>query len=143
MESGQILLVDDNKDDLDLALHAFRKSNIANEIVTAHDGVEAIDFLLGKHQNKHNPAMVLLDLKLPKLDGLEVLKRIRADPKTKMIPVIILTSSNEEEDLLKSYESGANSYIRKPVDFDKFMHVVKQIGIYWLVLNEPPPETKK
>ncbi len=144
MENSQILLVEDNDDDLELALHAFRKSKIANEIAVARDGVEAIDFLFrkGKYAYREpgkNPALVLLDLKLPRMDGFEVLKRIRADPRTKLVPVIILTSSTEEDDLVKGYASGANSYIRKPVDFDNFIQVVKQIGVYWLVLNEPPP----
>ncbi len=144
MENSQILLVEDNDDDLELALHAFMKSKIANEIAVARDGVEALDFLFGKgkyacREPGKNPALVLLDLKLPRMDGFEVLKRIRSDPRTKLIPVIILTSSTEEDDLVKGYTSGANSYIRKPVDFDKFIRVVKQIGVYWLVLNEPPP----
>ena len=139
-----ILLVEDNPDDEALTLRALKKNNIGNRVVVAHDGTEALDFLFctGNYANRDPrelPQVVLLDLKLPKLDGLEVLKRIRADPRTSLLPVVILTSSKEEQDLLKSYKNGANSYIRKPVDFNQFVEAVRQLGLYWLVLNEAPP----
>jgi|SRR3989338_9178607 len=141
MENRQILLVEDNEDDIELTLHAFRKSNIANKVVVVRDGAEALDFLNGQPGDKAiMPAVVLLDLKLPKIGGLDVLKKIRSSEHTKYVPVVILTSSKEEDDLINSYKLGANSYIRKPVDFDKFVVAVKNLGIYWLVLNEPPPE---
>jgi len=144
MSTQVILLVEDNPDDEALTLRAFKQNNIKNQVVVAHDGVEALDFLFGtgSHQGRDmsvQPQVVLLDLKLPKLDGLEVLKRIRADARTQCLPVVILTSSKEEQDLLQSYHSGANSYIRKPVDFTQFIEAVRQLGLYWLVLNEPPP----
>jgi len=144
MSTQVILLVEDNPDDEALTLRAFKQNNIKNQVVVAHDGVEALDFLFGTgtHQGRDmsvQPQVVLLDLKLPKLDGLEVLKRIRADARTQCLPVVILTSSKEEQDLLQSYHSGANSYIRKPVDFTQFIEAVRQLGLYWLVLNEPPP----
>ncbi|MBN2077340.1 MAG: response regulator [Spirochaetes bacterium] len=132
-----ILLVEDNPDDVELTMRAFRKSNVANELVVARDGEEALTLLHG--QDSITPALVLLDLKLPRVDGLEVLRRIRADKKTLLLPVVILTSSKEESDLVKGYKNGANSYIRKPVDFDKFVEAVERLGLYWLVLNEPPP----
>lgn len=132
-----ILLVEDNPDDVVLTLRAFRKSNIANQIIVARDGEEALDLLLGEKQIK--PSVVLLDLKLPKIEGLEVLRRIRENSATKLIPVVILTSSREENDLITGYQSGANSYIRKPVDFERFIEAVKTLGVYWLILNEPPP----
>lgn len=140
-----ILLVEDNPDDEALTLRAFKKSKLVNEVVVAHDGAEALDYLFGRgaHAGRdasHLPAVVLLDLRLPKIDGLEVLRRIRADERAKLIPVVILTSSKEEQDLVNGYLSGANSYIRKPVDFDKFLLVAEQLDLYWLVLNEPPPE---
>ena len=142
-----ILLVEDNSDDEALTLRAFRKNNIKNEIVVAHDGVEALDYLFGEGMYAGRsadtaPQLILLDLKLPKVDGLEVLKRLRADPRTEFVPVVVLTSSREEQDLLKSYSLGANSYVRKPVDFVEFMDAVHQLGMYWLVLNEPAPSTK-
>ena len=144
MSTQVILLVEDNPDDEALTLRAFKQNNIKNQVVVAHDGVEALDFLFGTgtHQGRDmsvQPQVVLLGLKLPKLDGLEVLKRIRADARTQCLPVVILTSSKEEQDLLQSYHSGANSYIRKPVDFTQFIEAVRQLGLYWLVLNEPPP----
>lgn len=143
-----ILLVEDNPDDELLAVRALRKNNISNEIVVAHDGVEALDYLFGTGQYSGRnlsemPQIILLDLKLPKVDGLEVLRRIRSDDRTKLLPVAVLTSSKEEKDLVDSYSLGANSYIRKPVDFDQFCESVRQLGLYWLVLNEAPPIGKK
>ena len=144
MSDKIILLVEDNPDDEALTLRAFQKSNIQNEIVVARDGVEALDYLFGagSHAGRDTsiqPAVVLLDLKLPKIDGLEVLKRIRADQRTKLLPVVVLTSSNEDQDLVNSYALGANSYIRKPVDFAQFIEAVGKLGLYWLLLNEAPP----
>ena len=140
----EILLVEDNPDDVELTLRAFRKSKIANEVVVARDGVEALDYLFatGTHAGRDNsslPQLVLLDLKLPRLDGLQVLERIRGNPKTKLLPVVILTSSTEPPDLLTGYSLGANSYIRKPVDFQEFLVAVRRLGLYWLLLNQPPP----
>lgn len=139
-----ILLVEDNPDDEALTLRALRKNNIMNEIVVAHDGVEALDYLFGVgiHAGRDTtlqPHLILLDLKLPKIDGLEVLKRLRADPRTACQPVAVLTTSNEEQDIIASYRLGVNSYIRKPVDFNQFSETVRQLGLYWLVLNTPPP----
>jgi CheY-like chemotaxis protein len=135
-----ILLVEDNADDEALTIRGLRKNKIANEIVVAHDGVEALDYLFGTGgKTQVVPTMVLLDLKLPKLDGLEVLRRIRADERTKLLPVVVLTSSSEERDVLESYGLGANSYVRKPVEFEKFMEAARQLQLYWLVLNEPTP----
>jgi CheY-like chemotaxis protein len=139
-----ILLVEDNPDDEALTIRAFKKSHLVNEIVVAHDGAEALDYLFGRGSHAGRdvrlmPAVVLLDLRLPKIDGLEVLRRIRADERTKLTPIVILTSSKEEQDLVNGYLSGANSYIRKPVDFDKFTDAIRQLGLYWLVLNEVPP----
>jgi two-component system response regulator len=144
MEEKMILLVEDNPDDEVLTIRAFRKNNIKNEIVVAHDGEEALDFLFGRGEyaerdSQRFPEVVLLDLKLPKVDGLEVLRQIRADPRTHLLPVVILTSSKEEQDLIEGYSRGANSYVRKPVDFNQFVDAVRQLGLYWLVLNEPPP----
>lgn len=136
MTDKHILLVEDNPDDEALTLRAFRKNNIKNEIVVARDGAVALELLLDP--KKPLPGMVLLDLKLPKVDGLEVLKRLRADERTRLIPTIILTSSKEEQDLIAGYSLGANSYIRKPVDFEKFNQAILQLGLYWLVLNEAP-----
>ena len=136
MENRIVLLVEDNPDDEALTLRALRKHNITNVVVT-RDGAEALDYLLGGQAPL--PAVVLLDLKLPKVDGLEVLRQLRADARTRILPVVILTSSREEGDLLEGYGSGANSYIRKPVDFVAFMEAVRQLGVYWLELNEPPP----
>jgi len=142
-ESKVILLVEDNPDDEALTLRAFAKNNMGNRIIVVRDGAEALDWLFrrGAHADRGapDPQVVLLDLKLPKVDGLEVLRQIRAEPDTKLLPVVILTSSKEESDLLRGYELRANSYIRKPVDFARFVESVREIGMYWLVLNEPPP----
>lgn len=135
MENRTVLLVEDNADDEALTLRALRKHNITN-VVVKRDGAEALDYLLG---GGPLPSVVLLDLKLPKIDGLEVLRRLRAEARTRILPVVILTSSKEESDLLEGYGRGANSYIRKPVDFVTFMDAVRQLGVYWLELNEPPP----
>jgi CheY-like chemotaxis protein len=139
-----ILLVEDNPDDEALTIRALNKNKIANNLSVVRDGVEALDFLFctGSYAERDPndlPEVILLDLKLPKLDGLEVLRRIREDKRTQLLPVVILTSSVEEQDLIKSYSLGANSYIRKPVDFSQFVEAVHQLGMYWLVLNEPPP----
>lgn len=146
IEEKAILLVEDNPNDEALTLRALRKSNIRNEVVVKRDGAEALDYLFarGAHAGgapRALPAIVLLDLKLPKIDGLEVLRRIRADDRTKLLPVVILTSSKEERDLLAGYSSGCNSYMRKPVDFNEFAEAVRQLGLYWLVLNVGPPPT--
>ncbi|MBI4249256.1 MAG: response regulator [Elusimicrobia bacterium] len=140
-----ILLVEDNPNDAALTLRALKKNKILNEVQIVQDGAEALDYLLcqGKHAGRDPgamPSVVLLDLKLPKLSGLEVLQRLRAAERTKLLPVVILTSSKEEQDLINGYKFGANSYIRKPVDFTKFTEAVQQLGLYWLVLNEPPPK---
>jgi CheY-like chemotaxis protein len=144
MEGKIILLVEDNADDELLTLRALKQNNIKNEVVVARDGVQALEYLLGDGNtgglsHAHLPEVVLLDLKLPKLDGLELLRRLRADARTKLLPVVILTSSNEERDRMMGYNLGANSYVRKPVDFEQFAETVRQLGLYWLVLNEPPP----
>jgi len=131
-----ILLVEDNPDDEALTLRAFRKNSISNKVVVARDGVEALDYLFGTDSVERAPAVILLDLKLPRIDGLEVLRRIRADERTALLPVVILTTSKEQQDVSDGYRLGANSYIRKPVDFEKFIHAVGQLGLYWLVLNE-------
>ena len=138
-----ILLVEDNPDDEELTLMAFRQSNILNQVIVARDGVEALDFLFatGTHAGRDlgiKPSIVLLDLKLPKIDGLEVLRRMRANPLTKHVPVVVLTSSKEEQDIISSYSLGCNSYVRKPVDFEQFLAATKQLGLYWLLLNEAP-----
>jgi CheY-like chemotaxis protein len=140
-----ILLVEDNPDDEALTLRALQKNKIRNEVVVAHDGVEVLDYLFGTgayagRDTDIIPMVILLDLKLPKIDGLEVLRRLRADERTKFIPVVVLTSSQEEQDLISSYSFGCNSYIRKPVDFMQFVEAVRQLGLYWLVLNEPLPK---
>jgi CheY-like chemotaxis protein len=147
MKDKSILLVEDNPDDLKLTLHALKECNIANKVVVVSDGVEALDYLFGTgaYANRDlndRPAVVLLDLKLPKVDGLEVLRRIRADHHGKRQPVVVLTSSKEEQDVVASYDLGANSYILKPVDFDRFIEAVRHLGLYWLLLNEPPPNGK-
>lgn len=138
-----ILLVEDNPDDVELLLRALRKNNIANDIIVTRDGAEALDYLFaaGKFADRNaeeTPRIILLDLKLPKLNGLQVLEQIRADKHTALTPVIILTSSKEEQDLISGYKSGANSYVRKPVDFNEFVDAVRQIGLYWLLINEIP-----
>lgn len=138
MNERHILLVEDNPDDEALTIRAFRKNNILNEVRVARDGSEALDRLLGDRPDPL-PQLVLLDLKLPRIDGLEVLKRLRENERTKLVPVVILTSSREEADLVNGYTFGANSYIRKPVDFDQFSAAIRELGLYWLVLNEPPP----
>jgi len=143
MEDKMILLVEDNPDDEALTIRALRKNNIGNRLVVVHDGEEALDFLYctGQYANRdlhEMPQVILLDLKLPKIDGHQVLRRVRADERTKLLPVVILTSSKEEQDLVNSYGNGANSYVRKPVDFDQFVEAVRQLGLYWLVLNETP-----
>jgi two-component system response regulator len=148
MASQVILLVEDNDDDVTLTLRALKKSNILNEVVVVRDGQEALDWLFcrGMHEGRNPcivPAVVLLDLKLPKIGGLEVLEMLRHDPRTRALPVVILTSSKEETDLVRSYQLGANSYIRKPVDFDQFVDAVQRLGVYWLVLNEPPPSPRE
>jgi CheY-like chemotaxis protein len=145
MRDRMILLVEDNADDEALTLRALKKNKIRNEVVVAHDGVEALDFLFGTGASAGRdtgimPMVILLDLKLPKIDGLEVLRHLRADERTKFIPVVVLTSSREEQDLINSYSFGCNSYIRKPVDFVQFVEAVRQLGLYWLVLNEAPPK---
>lgn len=148
MATNSILLVEDNPDDEALTLRAFRKNNVTNEVVVARDGAEALDYLFGTGAYANRditelPQVVILDLKLPKIDGLEVLRRLRADPQTKLLPVVILTSSNEERDRLEGYGLGANSYVRKPVDFAAFVDAVRQLGLYWLLLNERPPACRK
>lgn len=139
-----ILLVEDNPDDVKLTLRAFKQHNLGNSIVVAADGAEALDYMFGTGRFAgrdvgEKPAVVFLDLKLPKVDGLEVLRRLRADPRTALQPVVILTSSNEEQDMIEGYRLGANSYVRKPVDFEEFIKAARQLGLYWLLLNEVPP----
>ncbi len=136
-----ILLVEDNPDDEALTLRALRRNKIANEVIVAHDGVEAVDLLIGPDAEAL-PQLVLLDLKLPRMDGLEVLKRLREHPRTRLLPIVILTSSDEESDLVTGYSLGANSYVRKPVDFRQFTEAVRQLGLYWLVLNQHPPTVR-
>ncbi len=145
MESNlvEILLVEDNPSDLELALHALKKHHIANRIEVARDGAEALDFLFarGKHAGRNlenGPRVILLDLKLPKVDGLEVLQQLKVDERTRNIPVVVLTSSREDRDIVESYRLGVNSYIVKPVDFEQFIKAVQQLGFYWLLLNQPP-----
>ncbi len=147
MNRNAILLVEDNPDDEELALRAFRKNNIINEVIVARDGAEALNLLLGTHDpsvtdavGSISPTVILLDLKLPKIDGLEVLRRIRGNAATALLPVVILTTSTEEKDVIESYRLGSNSYVRKPVDFVEFVEAVRKLGSYWLLLNEPPPQ---
>jgi len=139
----EILLVEDNPNDVKLALHALKKNNIANRIEVVRDGAEALEFIFATgayadRQNAENPRVILLDLKLPKVDGLEVLRQIKSDPRTRAIPVVVLTSSREESDIVESYNLGVNSYIVKPVDFEQFTEAVHTLGLYWLLLNQPP-----
>lgn len=139
----EILLVEDNPNDVELAVHAFERNRIANHVQVVRDGAEALDFLFcrgefASRQNHPHPRLVLLDLKLPKVDGLEVLRQIKADARTRTIPVVMLTSSREERDIVESYQMGVNSYIVKPVDFEQFTNSVQQLGLYWLLLNQPP-----
>lgn len=139
-----ILLVEDNPDDEALAIRALKRNHISNEIVVAHDGVEALDLMFGTgsytgRDVSIKPTVILLDLKLPRVDGIEVLRRLREDERTKLVPVVILTTSSEEQDMLDSYSLGCNSYIRKPVDFIQFSDAIRQLGMYWLLMNEPPP----
>ena len=148
MEDKVILLVEDNPDDVALTIRAFRKSDISNKIIVAKDGVEALDYLFGTGMHagrdmKDMPVVILLDLKLPKMDGLEVLKSIRQNEFTRLLPVVILTSSVEEKDKINGYKLGANSYVRKPIDFNQFSEAMKLLGLYWLVWNEPPPLGKE
>jgi CheY-like chemotaxis protein len=148
VSSTTILLVEDNPDDEALTLRAFKKTKLRNEVIVARDGVEALDYLFGTGEYEGRdmssmPQLILLDLKLPKIDGLEVLQRLRADSRTQLLPVVILTSSREQEDLMKSYGLGANSYVRKPIDFTQFIEAIQQLGLYWLVLNENPNSIRK
>ena len=147
MEERIILLVEDNPDDVALTTRAFKKNNISNKVIVAKDGVEALDYLFGTGMHagrdmKDMPVVILLDLKLPKIDGLEVLKNIRQNEFTRLLPVVILTSSTEEQDKISGYNLGANSYVRKPVDYNQFAEAIKYLGLYWLVWNEPPPLAK-
>jgi CheY-like chemotaxis protein len=142
--SKTILLVEDNPDDEALAIRALKRHHIGNQIIVAHDGVEALDYLFGTgiHVERDiniKPTVILLDLKLPRVDGLEVLRRLREDDRTRLLPVVVLTTSSEEQDMLSSYSLGCNSYIRKPVDFIQFSEAIRQLGMYWLLMNEPPP----
>jgi len=144
MQKQFLVLVEDRQDDIDLTLRALKKNNIVNEVVVLHDGIEALDFFFatGKYAGRNldeRPAVILLDIKLPKVDGLEVLKHLRASEQTKFIPVVILTSSKEERDVINGYQLDCNSYVRKPIDFNEFSEVVKNMGLYWLLLNEPTP----
>lgn len=144
MNHKTILLVEDNPDDVELTLRALNKNNILNEVTVARDGQQALDYFFGVGASENvAPSVILLDLKLPKIDGLEVLRRIRADPRTCLQPIVILTSSREEQDIVSSYRLGANSYISKPVDFDQFVEAIRQLGLYWLVLNEPTPHQRE
>ena len=140
-----ILLIEDNPDDIELTMRAFRKNNIANNMVVARDGVEALDYLFcrgtyAERNIKDIPRLILLDLKLPKMDGLQVLECLRSEEYTKLVPIVILTSSREEQDLISGYKYGANSYVRKPINFNEFVDAVRNIGLYWLLINEPPPD---
>ncbi len=142
MHDRIVLLVEDNPDDVELTVRAFKKNNISNHVVVVHDGAEALDYLFGAGSDgrpRALPEVVLLDLKLPKVDGLEVLRKIREHPRTRLLPVVVLTSSNEERDMVQSYQLGANSYVRKPVEFGEFLDASRQLGLYWLVLNRAPP----
>jgi CheY-like chemotaxis protein len=144
---GRILIVEDDLNDIELTLTALREYNLANEVVVTHDGAEALDFLYSRGRfagrSSGSPAVILLDLKLPKVNGLEVLQKIRSDQHLKMIPVVVLTSSHEEKDMMRSYQLGVNAYVVKPVDFHDFVNAVKELGIFWAVINEPPPGSVK
>jgi len=146
IENGvEILLVEDNPNDIELTLHAFRRHNLANRIHVARDGVEALEFIFGANREPADnlslpPRVILLDLKLPKISGLEVLQRLKSDPRTRVIPVVILTASREERDVVESYQLGVNSYIIKPIDFDQFVSAMRTLGMYWLLLNQPPAD---
>ena len=140
----EILLVEDNPDDVELTVHALRREKLANDITVARDGEEALDFIFcrGQHSDRsfqNPPRLILLDLKLPKIEGLDVLRAIKADPRTKAVPVVIMTSSREERDLVESYKLGVNAYVQKPVDFEQFRGIVKELGLFWLVINQAPP----
>jgi CheY-like chemotaxis protein len=137
MGKKQILLVEDNPDDIELTLRAFKKSNIINDVVVMHDGVEAIEYLADS--SRELPQVVLLDLKMPRMDGIEVLKRIRGDERTRLLPVVVLTSSKDDKDIVESYSLGANSYVQKPVSFAEFLEAARRLGMYWLLLNQGPP----
>ncbi len=148
MEDAVILLVEDNPDDEVLTLRALKKNNIRNDVIVAHDGMEALDYLFGRgkfaeRDTRMMPQVILLDLKLPKLDGFDVLRALRSDERTKLLPVVILTSSNEEQDRANGYGLGANSYVRKPVEFGAFIEAVKQLGLYWLILNQIAPVARR
>jgi two-component system response regulator len=148
MDNATILLVEDNPDDEALTLRALKKNNIKNDVIVARDGIEALDYLFatGAHSGRDlstMPHVILLDLKLPKVDGFEVLRRLRAQEHTKLLPVVVLTTSNEDQDRIRSFGLGANSFVRKPVQFDKFIEAVRQLGLYWLILNEPAPVVRK
>ena len=148
MNGKTILLVEDNADDIELTLRSFRKNNISNEIITVRDGVETLDYLFatGDYTGRDislMPAVILLDLNMPRIGGLEVLQRIRDDERTELLPVVILTSSKEEQDMINGYKLRANSYVRKPVDFIQFSEAIRQLGLYWLILNESPPRTRR
>lgn len=139
----EILYIEDNPNDIELTLHAFKKNHLANDILIARDGEEALELLFGEENEgnselSNSPHVILLDLKLPKVDGLEVLRKVKTDERTRMIPVVVLTSSREEKDIVESYRLGVNSYIVKPVDFEKFIEAVKTLGLYWLLINQPP-----
>ena len=147
-EKRAILLVEDNPDDVELTLRALKQYHVKNQINVVRDGAEALDYLFatGAYADRDTttmPAVVILDLKLPKVDGLEVLQRMRGDKRTKLVPVVVLTSSKEEQDMINSYKFGANSYVRKPVDFTRFVEAARQLGLYWLVINEPPPKIRR
>jgi CheY-like chemotaxis protein len=144
---GRILIVEDDPRDVELTLTALEEYNLANEVVVTRDGAEALDYLYCRgafdSRSNENPAVMLLDLKLPKIDGLEVLQQVRSDERLKMIPVVVLTSSNEEKDMIRSYQLGVNAYVVKPVDFHEFVNAVKELGVFWAVINEPPPGSMK
>jgi len=143
MTDKQIMLIEDNPDDRDLTIRALKKNNVLNPVSVARDGAEALAMLFGDdHHGQDNPALVLLDLKLPKVDGLEVLRRIRADQRTRMVPVVVLTSSREDADLSSAYNLGANGYVRKPVAFAEFTEAIRTVGLFWLLLNQPPPDPR-